>query len=588
MHRSCTAVLFFLATAPAGLAQQAPRYYVQTRPELAVPHEQLVSEVKAIAVPVPDQGDPRTGILTDIDFPQFGVSAVAIRLTAAQLSRLDQARYLIREDVALIPTGVPAGPAWPLNQFCLPDDPAACDTAAPVVYILDTGIDAFHPELFNSVALSFLPGLSYGYNLAITPPVLLDPYHDSYDHGTRMAGCLGGQTTGFLKAPGSAAMVKSVVIYDAPVPGPVSTFVSQAISGILGAVTDHQTRKSLPYLKNHTSVLLFAHSTTLASGRFGDLDRAMEIAWEEGVHVVMSAGNEGAPAVRVSPAGAAWGYESGGIQTRYWFGAPPQGATFYRGVDAFLVAGACQINPDTTLQIWPSSNINISGAEVIDGHVAGVRIPCPQTIPPGGIGGGTGTSYSAAFTCALTTSTVSQRPWGSPAQVRQWMKASTVPMPGGLRLQTPSPPPPSLLYADWIHRYYPLPGAPLPVSDDDPFADPDSDGVPNFIEYYCGLDPRVDDAHYKPKLSVSSLNASVTLDVLLPRACWQAPSAQVKWQLERSRDLIAWSEAPLDSFAREPASWPCDGQPWRARATISPDAGTDYFRLNVIAVPPLL
>src|SRR5690606_38503403 len=120
-------------------------------------------------------------------------------------------------------------------------------------------------------------------------------------------------------------------IYDYPQPPQLGTFASQAIQGILHAVTDHQTRKAQPYLRNHASVLLFAHSTEASAGRMAVLDQAVETAWKEGLHVVLSAGNDNAPAARVSPAGAAWGYQPlRGAPVRFWDGLPPLFSTYYR------------------------------------------------------------------------------------------------------------------------------------------------------------------------------------------------------------------------------------------------------------------
>lgn len=582
-----------LAAGAAAVSAQgtpAPRYFIKPRLGVAVPHRDLVISVQAIAVVDPGNPDARSGVLTDLDYPQFGISAVAAKLTDDQLARLNTNLYTALPDVPLVPTSGPAGPAWALNQFSMP--PAAigdpCPQATPTVYIVDTGIVSSHPDFAYPPAnqvLSFQTGLSYGYNVSVNPAVLLPPYTDAFDHGTRIAGCLGGVTSGLLGALGGRANVKSVVIYDAPIPGPLTTFVSQAIDGILGSTADHQARKAQPYLKNHASVLIFAHSTTQAAGRFADLDRAIEIAWEEGLHVIMSAGNEGIPAVDVSPAGAAWGYTLGGPPVRFFYGPPPIGATFYRAADEFLIAGAYQQNPDFSLQIWPGSNLPIPGAAVVDGYAPGALVPCPALTPPGSFLTGTGTSYSAALTGALATWATTQRPWAAPVDLRRWVRTSRLPIPGGLRFETPTLPNEPMTYHAWIHHYYPIPV--LPAGVDLPLADPDGDGMENFVEYYCGLDPRMDEAALRPALTATTSPGTTVLLAHLHKACWLGPAPQVALRMERSTDLLTWTPLPLTDFSPTGAASPADGVPWKATAAATPLVAKEFFRLRFTATGPL-
>ena len=576
-----------VVTAAAQGVPLPPRYYIRNRPGANASHDDLVRTIKAVAVPDPQNPEAQSGVLADINYPQFGFDAVAARLTSAQLASLDQARYIIRLDAALVPSSSPAGPAWALNQFSLPKPPD-CPRSTPVVYLIDTGIVPVHPDFSYPPAnpvLNFQPGLSYAYDLSVFPAVLRAPYTDTYDHGTRMAGCLGGITTGLLGALGGKADLKSVVIYDSPAVGPITTFVSQAISGILGAVADHQTRAGVPYLKNHASVLIFAHSTTLAAGRFGDLDRAIEVAFEAGLHVVISAGNEGVPAVKVSPAGAAWGYTNGGPPIRFSFGPPPATANFYRAADEFLVAGAYELNSLGLPQIWPLSNLSIPGADALDGFAPGAGIPCPGLGPPVGFLLGSGTSYSAAFTGALATWIAGARPWAAPVDLRRWLRNARLPMPGGLRFETPVLPNESLTYANWIHHYYPLPVS--PPGADAPMADPDGDGVENFIEYYCGLVPRFDDAALRPVLSAVVSPSGTTLDILLPKACWLGDTPQVNWIVQRSTDLLTWTPVTLNSFAPTGQLPVADGEPWKATAAVTPLTVREFFRLRFAATGPL-
>ena len=559
------------------------RYLITPLQGVNMSHQALRAEALRISPPT-TEGDGG-GLSADLWFPQYGVSAVAATLNNQQVAQFNPDRYQLRRDVPLQAAGAPAGPAWPMDRFEVPVPETGCPPAVPVVYVVDTGIDASHPDFTypGAPVLTLLPGLSYGMNRASIPATPLPPYFDAHDHGTRVASCLGGAQSGLLGRLGGAAAVKSVLIYDAP--ASASTFVSQAISGILGSAADHTARRAAPYRKNHVSVLLFAHTTSVADGRFADLDRAIELAWRAGMHVVLSAGNQGAGAVLVSPAGAAWGYTvgAGGPPVRFFFGQPPPGALFYRAADEFLVTGAGDL-----AGVWPGSNANIPGAETVDAFAPGAGIPSAAVFPPGSYTAGTGTSYSAAFAAAVTARAAAARFWATPEVMRQWVRAARDLSAGWPGLRSFDAPAGGLTYAEWAEYFYPA--ATEPAVKRSALSDPDGDGVANFLEYHGGLDPRFADAGIPaPEVTVERVGENLRARAVLPVACHLGAAPDVMWELQRSEDLQTWTAAALTSsgpvMPLEPAG---DGRMWAAEADVTPQpGGREFFRLKIASTVPL-
>jgi hypothetical protein len=118
-------------------------------------------------------------------------------------------------------------------------------------------------------------------------------------------------------------------------------------------------------------------------------------------------------------------------------------------------------------------------------------------------------------------------------------------------------------------------------------ADPDGDGVENFIEYYCGLDPRFDDGALRPTLSALVSPAGTSLQILLPKACWLGDTPQVNWIVQRSTDLLTWTPVTLNAFAPTGQLPVADGEPWKATAAVAPLTVREFFRLRFAATGPL-
>ncbi len=523
-----------------------------------------------------------------IFFPELGfIAQVGVFAQPVAIVDNDPQVQVVR-DVLVYSSGGPLGPGWVKNQFQQPAAGESCNDTPPVVYVVDTGITATHADFTwppgATPALTFAPGFSYAKHIPTNAP--LPEYPDNHDHGTRVAGCIGGRQTGLLEALGARAVVKSISIFDTPAQGNgLATWASQAINGVLRATTDHKARRALPYLKNRAGVLVFAHATRILDGRFGALDNAIEKAWQSGLHVVMSAGNEAVNAALVSPAGAAWGYTLPGlppVTVRFWSGALPAGAVLFRAAPEFTVTGGCDVAGGVP-QLWPLTNFNILPAAAVDGFAPAANVPCAAAAGPP-YAAGNGTSYSAGLAAAMLTWEAWMRPWATPAQARQWFNDSMTLQPGGwMKVETPALPPAGLTWAEWIEAFYPA--AVSTPAQRDPGGDPDTDGTPNFVEYFAGGDPRFAGNGLEPEITLQFVSGSVRATVRMPWACHLPPAPQVKWALEESTDLITWSPVAGSALTRlSPPDIKGDGTLAESTATI-PDTQRRLLRIKFTFTP---
>ena len=578
-----------LAAGPAAHAQQGRpgRYYIRSRETTAAAYQSLYDRVTAASA----DNDERTGIVAQLYYPRAGLSAVSAMLQPEQRQALEGDPTLsVSPDIPLRPASTAAGPDWPLNQWMVPEGVVSCVPAEPVVYLVDTGVSVGHDDFDyapGAATLEFLPGFSFGFDYTTLPPVPVPPDTDPHDHGTRVAGCLGGRTSGLLGPLGGRAKLRSIVIYDVDPGFPLVTYASQAIQGILAAIGDHQARRAQPYLKNHASVLVFPHTTTAAAGRLADLDQTVEVAWREGLHVLLAAGNEGAPAVEVSPAGAAWGYVDGGGPTRFFFGSKPPGAAWFRAEDEFLTVGGFRETGGGALALSVLTNVNITGADAIDVFAPGEAVPCPSSTGPGVFATGAGTSLATGFAAAMVSWAAYERPWARPAQLRSAVRAAASTGFGFPKAETPDLPA-ELTYRQWIDHFYPDPA--FTPAARDPLGDPDADGTPNFVEYHCGQDPRFDDRSIQPAIALNPSASGSTITVTMPTACHLGSPGQVTWELQTSGDLATWqtlatsTPAPLDPPVIEG-----DGLRWSATAAgPSSPPGSAWFRIRFFTTTPLL
>ena len=600
MHRI---LLILLISASAAFAQG--RYIVKIN---TPNHENLIDLINGPVV-------NGVTIVRDLDYPIARLNGVAVEVDDPDsfdglrfaLNNNFPNNFLLLEDPLCQPTegsGDPHGA--PLFPAPFSSNPALDNLVSPrpvtepvtghlsgsiVVDIIGTGIDQSHSDLGT---MSFLPGIS------VMSPGIGEPLYpaevDFHNHETRLAGCIGGTTTGLLTALGTTAgaSYRSVLCYDPPLtlaPSVPTTYASDCIAAIAETIFAHEGRLAEPYLKNHAAVMCFSHSVLIPGTRVGDLDAMFDLAWERGIVTSISGGNNHATAAAGSPAGAGefMVFSGGGDPTieRYWppFGYP--GMTYALpgtiGFDGDMEESKFHLKTgahtnDSIPVIWTAgpglgSNINTANPgglgptmnQGIDLFAAGadIRVPAtrleepplgddPDVIVDGtpykfaqGYQKGTGTSYSAAYTAAMATRILQLRPWASPDQVRSAIIDSLT-TTGGLDILTV----PDLTaldamplsYDDWIVRYANIaPFGFFDAGEDAMSADPDEDGIANFVEYFCGMDPRHPDPEHAPDVQYDPLTTSLT--ITMQRACYLPESPEVDWTFQSSTDLENWDDA---------------------------------------------
>lgn len=519
----------------------------------------------------------------------------------------------------------------PALDSLVPGRPIAAPPSGPIegkviVDILGTGIDQSHPDL---AGLVFETPLSVMFAGGGFLPADVD-YHN---HETRLAGCIAGTHTGLLTALGTrtGASYRSVLFYDKPAGfGPMvpATYVSDAIAALSEVIFAHETRLATPYLRNHAAVLCFSHSVEIPGTRVGDLDSLFDLAWERGIVTSISAGNHGGTAAASSPAGAGeWvAFDKSGdvVTKRYW---PPLGAPSYDlpGTVGFETTGA---GSDYHLKSGAHDNTVSPGAWISGGGTGtalntpnpfgygpamnqgvdlfspgdDIKVPATRLDPTTGSGPivvdgstyyleqgyqtGAGTSYSAAYTAALAARILQLRPWADPSQVRDAILAT-----GGGSFDVLAIPdlttldPMSLTYSDWLARYDEIAGfGYFDEGMDAKLADPDGDGVPNFVEYHCGMDPRFPDSQHAPKVTLDE--DSLTFKVEMQIAAYLPDPAEVEWSFQSSEDLDIWNDegqGAVTTAAHLPVNG--DGVNLTGTLTFTTADLQKFFRLRFTSTP---
>lgn len=506
-------------------------------------------------------------------------------------------------------------------------------TADIIVDIMGTGIDTSHADLSSMTfepGLSVIPDSGVGY---------LNPNFDFNDHETRIAGCIGGTTSGLLTYLGTtgSAKFRSVLFYDKPYGGTPIAYVSDALAAVIEVTDNHKIRLADPYLKNHGAVMCFSHSLESANTRVGDLEMLLDEAWELGIFTSISAGNSADTAAARSPAGTGeWvTYDSGGIvNVRYW---PPSGIytyslpsavpvgfkTTFAGYDYHLKTGGH--DSAATPAVWyvgvgDGSNTNTANPSGltpatnngVDLFAPSTTVPVPATIisdPPAvattvtedtitygverGYLSAAGTSYSAAYSAALATRLLQLRPWASPEQIRtEILAASTAASTGHPSvpiLAVPSLPglaAMKLKYADWIARYVSITDEISPgyfsAGKDGKLEDPDGDGVVNLVEYLCGMDPRHDDSSLAPIFEVDP--DLLTLTATMQLASYLNTTDGADWEIESSTDLDTWTSLGQGTVS-DLGEGTGDGRLISGTQSFTLGSGDKFFRLKVYSTP---
>jgi len=240
-----------------------------------------------IVVARDDSGlDQATAFLEAKGFAPLGewnkaVDGLHVRLTASVADALRRQPFIasVERNVEMSIDGTQSNPpSWGIDridQRTLPlssSFTSSVDGSGVKIYVIDTGVKASHNEFGGRV----VDGASYAFANGNTS--------DCNGHGTHVAGTAAGSTVGVAKQ----ATIVPVKVLDCDGSGSTVT----VIYGINWVIADH--RAGEPAVAN----------LSLGGGASPALDAAIDSLVEDGVTVVVAAGNEYDPACYYSPARA--------------------------------------------------------------------------------------------------------------------------------------------------------------------------------------------------------------------------------------------------------------------------------------------
>ena len=190
-------------------------------------------------------------------------------------------------ELSFSPNGVNPSPDWGIEKVGEQQNDGTAytypDTTNPVrLYLIDTAVTDPTGWMAENTNLDFEETIVIGGNG--------DPTTSSnFGHGTRMLSIIAGLDTGI--APGTPIKVINYDVYPTP-----TTNASKLAVAIYDAVGHYQdSAETIP------SVICLASSSDMLGSSFA-LQSAIEFAVEQGITVVVSAGNSGADAASYIPA----------------------------------------------------------------------------------------------------------------------------------------------------------------------------------------------------------------------------------------------------------------------------------------------
>lgn len=381
-----------------------------------------------------------------------------------------------REAISLEPNGEIADAGWALarlndggssaeiQSFAYPET-----TTRVRLYLIDTAVKHTSTWFANNPKLSF-KGTTRTYSKPTASK--------SFIHGTRMLGVIAGPQTG--AALGTPIEVINYDVY--PGAEPTNTTAGQICSAINKAYIHYLT--TTPRIP---SVICIAAGSTQPEEDY-IMEDNINTAVQEGITVVVSAGNQGADASAYIP--ASYGVQSG-----------------------VICVGASDKNNLrlSTSNYGPAVDLYAPGQDVRT-----LRYSSPKA---GFYDLMTGTSPAAALTTAAALIKLSQNPSLTPAQVEQALVADA---------------------------YQSAPAALVQVAPPVPEADTDGDGAADVLENFFGSN--AEDPASKPgtpSISVANGQANLSFSVATTSFSSATPytlASGGSWRVQVSKDLIAWED----------------------------------------------
>ncbi len=241
-----------------------------------------------------------------------------------------------------------------------------------VVAVIDTGIDANHPDLKANLWKAPLKSGTYGWDFVTRQA---NP-SDSHGHGTHIAGIIGAIAN---PKTGTAGVAQNVQIM------PIR-YYSEAAPGSLNLAN---TIKALHYaIDNGARIINYSGGGPEYSE---EEYQAMKKAQEKGILIVAAAGNDH--------------HNTDQEENRYY-----PAAYVYKGLKNIISVASI----DTEGKLLPSSNW---GVKSVDIAAPGEGIL--STIPGGKYGKLTGTSQATAFVTGVAALILSKSPNLTPAQIKE-------------------------------------------------------------------------------------------------------------------------------------------------------------------------
>ena len=419
---------------------------------------------------------------------RFLLPILALGQASAEPSTDARAQAEEGRDIPIVPNGATANAGWALGRLnkggCMTNASFVYpDTATPVrLYLIDTGVSHVGTWFSKNKNLkSFRSQLVRAVGDPTTSTVVA--------HGTQMLSLIAGPETG--AALGTPVHVVNYNIY--PGVEGSSTTSGRLADAVYEAIYDYRANRSL------RSVICIANGS-LEGAQSAILKAKIDLAVDEGITVVVSAGNEGGSASSYIP--AAYGTRKG-----------------------IICVGAS----DQSNGIWPGSNTGSAVDLFAPGQeVRTLNLTNPQ---PGSYGYATGTSPAAALTAAAALIQLSLDPGLSPAQVEDALTAkatySVIPPTSGSNTAVA---PQKLVQV-------------LP----DPEGDSDLDGVSDIIESFFGSNPASSAVLPTPMTMVrvsgqAQLSFTIASDLFNPATPYVLTDGST-WKVRVSSNLKDWQDA---------------------------------------------
>jgi serine protease AprX len=322
------------------------------------------------------------------------------------------------EPAAEAPAAEPAGTtgpatAYPYSVFA----PLAWELATGAgvgVAVIDTGIDGGLPDFAGADGTSRVIA-----SATINPGATTA--HDTYGHGTHVAGIIAGDGT--RRAAGDPAAGKYVGI------APEANLVSVKIDDDDGYATVLDAIYGLQFVVDHRDdynirvVNLSLESTAQQSYKTDPLDAAVESAYFHGILVVVAAGNQG-------PTPEAANYAPGNDPFALSVGAVDDQDTWSRGDDAYTEWSSAGRTQDG----FDKPEIAAPGAHIVSTLARGSAFTslCPACVVDGDYIRAGGTSMAAPVVAGVAALMLQRHPEWTPDEVKSTLIATARNLDGGV------------------------------------------------------------------------------------------------------------------------------------------------------------